>query len=1652
MIEEGSKAAEVDKLLAGDEIVGINDIGLSGFRQEAICLVKGSHKTLKLVVKRRSELGWRPHSWHATKFSDHPETIAAQFSSASDCPPWNSSHHTSSSSSQDLSGAWEHTNLQLASDPFSSLGSMDSLDHPSQPGPSARLSAARSYSGIDRLGGPAKRELAYGLFSTGSGTSDRTLPKADASPSENVVCKAGLWEASRPVGSRQDAQGPEEKVRVPCDSSRSLRPEDRPGPRLATSGRSTFGPIWYVPDKKKVGASPHAPRPPLRSDSFAATKSHEKAQGPASAEAAGGTQPFAGLSRAQPRGDCGPEPAGQQRRPARPGGRRPGSAAGVPVDCGWPASGPGAPRRLQASLSSTDVRLPPSPCGWQHPRQRSDESLFFPWAPLPPREQLRKALAAGRQERRAHRVQDEGAPQGHWPSAGDHSWDSAGQAPSHGAASRPGLPGSARAVQFRDDCWDCAVPAGAGECAPAGPKSRRDPPPQHEAPAGQTADPGDGGAGGRSPGVDQPHTAGPSDRASAKKVADGVSWAEGDSGKISARATPMLHSLSQEGLWPTQGAQQGGGERPPPGEAPLGKPLRRSDRFATSLRNEIQQWRARLQKSKSVTALAAPLEAEAEAEAAGWTAGARAASPESALPGTYTDHVKEAQARVLRATSFRRRDLDPSPASAGQAESPGHRAGEQPAHAAAAARVGEAGPAAAHVARIGGRKRFTAEQKLKSYSEPEKMNEVGLSGAQRPQSEVAVAPFADRWKFFEETSRPASQTLGPRQAASGAPKEKPERARTPGAGGEGGERRQREPARSASSAELAARPRRGAKPGKLEPLRRLGTFAEYQASWRQQKPAPEGGASGRYHSADDILDAGLGPRGGLQQVHERSRSSPSGDLCKQEAPVEPRRPAEDPAEHRALPSTAGAEEGRPAPRPAHAQGAEDGPGAPRGARDAPQAPEQPRAPPAPQLPADGPGRAAPLPGADRRAEPRAAADAPRAPGPAAQAQSSRPAALAPAQGAWAVSAAPPAARPAPPPPAPKQARGPAGAAPVPTSARLVTLGSTLVTAHLITLGSTLASAHVSASATAPVAGHLGAAAGTGAASLLRAAVSTGAASLLRTPASSAAASLPGAPASSAAASLPGAPASSAAASHLASPSQPLPAPLPATLEASVDRLSLSSSACTPAEEPGSAQPANGQKAPREPDGQHVDERAACAKPEALPPSKVRPAPTSAMESSRSPSPQFAPQKLTDKPPLLIQDESSARIERVIDSNTTVKMVPIKIVHSESQPEKESRQGLACAAELPALPSGLERDRIKTLSTSEHSYSRFCVYSRPGAEPEPQPPVQPPAAGDSRASPPELSYVKAREKTAEDLKSEELAREIVGKDKSLADILDPSAKIRTTMDLMEGIFPKDEHLLEEAQQRRKLLPKVTSPRTTEEKKDAPSAPAAVSLATSSTYYSTSAPKAELLIKMKDLQERQAPDDDPGSDLDHDLSVKKQELIESITRKLQVLREARESLLEDIQANGVLGDEVEAIAKDVCKPSELDKFRMFVGDLDKVVNLLLSLSGRLARVENALNDLDENTSPGERQSLLEKQRVLIRQHEDAKELKENLDRRERVVFNILAGRLSDESLADYEHFVKMKSALIIEQRELEDKIHLGEEQLKCLLDSLQPDRGK
>lgn len=85
---------------------------------------------------------------------------------------------------------------------------------------------------------------------------------------------------------------------------------------------------------------------------------------------------------------------------------------------------------------------------------------------------------------------------------------------------------------------------------------------------------------------------------------------------------------------------------------------------------------------------------------------------------------------------------------------------------------------------------------------------------------------------------------------------------------------------------------------------------------------------------------------------------------------------------------------------------------------------------------------------------------------------------------------------------------------------------------------------------------------------------------------------------------------------------------------------------------------------------------------------------------------------------------------------------------------------------------------------------------------------------------------------------------------------------------------------------------------------------------------------------------------------------------MSHKLESLKEAKESLLADTKLNNALGEEVEALISGLCKPNEFEKYRMFIGDLDKVVSLLLSLSGRLARVENVLSCLGEDADSQER----------------------------------------------------------------------------------------
>lgn len=188
-----------------------------------------------------------------------------------------------------------------------------------------------------------------------------------------------------------------------------------------------------------------------------------------------------------------------------------------------------------------------------------------------------------------------------------------------------------------------------------------------------------------------------------------------------------------------------------------------------------------------------------------------------------------------------------------------------------------------------------------------------------------------------------------------------------------------------------------------------------------------------------------------------------------------------------------------------------------------------------------------------------------------------------------------------------------------------------------------------------------------------------------------------------------------------------------------------------------------------------------------------------------------------------------------NQTSAAKRVPIRIVHSEAVTQKDSCPFLL-PGDLPAVePEGLGATKFTSLGAAGQD-SGFCAFSRQredGSAPGSQADTEPhrhthssPVAehpGSSLQTPPQPSDQPSSNTTAgppglsEDQKREELAKDIMGKDKSLVDILDQS-KRKTTMDLMEGIFPQEEQLLEGAHQRRKVLPKPTAPRPSEERSD------------------------------------------------------------------------------------------------------------------------------------------------------------------------------------------------------------------------------------------
>ena len=89
------------------------------------------------------------------------------------------------------------------------------------------------------------------------------------------------------------------------------------------------------------------------------------------------------------------------------------------------------------------------------------------------------------------------------------------------------------------------------------------------------------------------------------------------------------------------------------------------------------------------------------------------------------------------------------------------------------------------------------------------------------------------------------------------------------------------------------------------------------------------------------------------------------------------------------------------------------------------------------------------------------------------------------------------------------------------------------------------------------------------------------------------------------------------------------------------------------------------------------------------------------------------------------------------------------------------------------------------------------------------------------------------------------------------------------------------------------------------------------------------------------------------------------------------------------------------------------------------------------------LIDKTSEEQQKEFFEKKKSrLIFQLEEAKTLKEFRDRRGEQVFKIIRSFLPEDVLREFTEFLKKKTELIYELKQLEDRIETGEDQIKAL----------
>lgn len=282
--------------------------------------------------------------------------------------------------------------------------------------------------------------------------------------------------------------------------------------------------------------------------------------------------------------------------------------------------------------------------------------------------------------------------------------------------------------------------------------------------------------------------------------------------------------------------------------------------------------------------------------------------------------------------------------------------------------------------------------------------------------------------------------------------------------------------------------------------------------------------------------------------------------------------------------------------------------------------------------------------------------------------------------------------------------------------------------------------------------------------------------------------------------------------------------------------------------------------------------------------------------------------------------------------------------------------------------------------------------------------------------------------------EELVQELARLDPSLSDTLTSYPSPEPPVGLLDGLIPLAE------------VWAAMRPAFGEAGKDTAGTSEPGSCLFSSTQL---LPTSQEETKPESLTTHSVPDQPCGHGLpepNNSIQAKKVELADLLQKMLRDLQAEQEQLQRAAQAWVRRGAALEAAVGQACAPRDLERFSRFMADLERVLGLLLLLGSRLTRVRHALARVGADSDPEEQASLLQRLGLLQRQQEDAKELKEHVARRERALREVLVQALPAEELRAYCSLLAGKAAVLAQQRSLDERVRLLQDQLDAIRSDL------